>query len=97
MERTESFTTWLRVVIAAALAITLGTFIGGGTPAGVAQAAIGLTTFEIDRNSPVNTAGNVDWENAAAPNIYGYENRTDPCAGGGSEASAAVGKLDPGG
>ena len=54
MERTESFTTWLRVVISAALAITLGTFIGGASsPVSVVQAAdvAPETNFEIDGNA----------------------------------------------
>ena len=72
MERTDSFTTWLRVVISAALAITLGTFIGGsaqavditppaGYPGGGLQAPPFRTAFEIDGNKP-STAPGIDWD-----------------------------------
>ena len=61
MNRQVSLSRHLRLVLAAALttpvAITLA-----ASPGSPAQAALGgVTPFEIDSNTIVNTAGNTDW------------------------------------
>ena len=66
MERTDSFTTWLRVMISAALVITLGTALSFAGPTPVAQAALDIlpsTSFELDGDLAGDQPGiGFDWE-----------------------------------
>ncbi|TDT14717.1 putative repeat protein (TIGR01451 family) [Ilumatobacter fluminis] len=81
MERTDSVTTWLRVVISAALVITLGTALTFAENAPVAEATNGTffptTSFQIDGNlTPTGTPapdsappGSGDWTGTYGPGV----------------------------